>query len=108
MRLNRFFLAASLCTLSAVATAMPLVVSFVPHDSNSEVKPRGPKDQTGHFEFAFEDAEKKAPPAQPGGWGLANFPDQAGGKGPALLLPPDIALPPSKALTWTPLSTDPI
>jgi hypothetical protein len=88
MRLSRFFLAASLCTLSAVATAMPLVVSFVPHDSNSEVKAPGPKDQTGHFEFAFEDADKKAPPAQPGGWGLVNFPDHAGGKGPALLLPP--------------------
>jgi hypothetical protein len=84
MSIRSFFVAASLCSVAAASQAVPLVVSFVPHDSSSELKVKGPPQQTGHYTFAFEDKDKKAPPAEAYGFGLANFPSHAGGKRPEM------------------------
>jgi hypothetical protein len=88
---RRLLIAASLCFFSSVSQAGPLEVSFVLHDSESLTQPHGPKNQTGHYVFSFADAEKRPPPATPAGYGLANFPGQAGGGWPPGQMP---ALPP--------------
>lgn len=84
MHFKRLFVAASLCTAAAVSQAMPLVVSFVPTGSGTEINGHGPKSQDGHYTFAFEDGDKQAPSAQPGGYGLAHFANTGHDKGPAL------------------------
>jgi hypothetical protein len=84
MSIRSFVVAASLCSVAAVSQAVPLVVTFVPHEGSSEVKVQGPPHQTGHYTFAFEDEDKKAPPAQAYGFGLANFPSHAGGQRPEM------------------------
>jgi hypothetical protein len=100
MHLKRLFAAVALCAVSAVAMAMPLVVTYVPTGGN-DTHVRGPKDQSGHYTFAFADTEKAAPPAQPVGQGLAHFPAQAGGghgpgQGSGLDLFPETPLPPAQ------------
>jgi hypothetical protein len=104
MQFKGLWLAVSLSALSTLTHAVPLVVSFVPTEADAEVQTRGPQHADGHYTFAFVDGDKKAPPAQPVGQGLAHFPTHAGGKGPELSLPPVVIdLPPGQSLE-TPFS----
>jgi hypothetical protein len=99
MHFKGLWLAVSLSALSTLTHAVPLVVSFVPAEGGTEVKTRGPQHTDGHYSFSFVDGDKKAPPAQPTGQGLAHFPTHVGGKGPELHLPPVVIdLPPGQSL----------
>lgn len=79
MRFRSLLVTASLCFVSAVTQAGPLVVTFIPTTDNGQEAPHhGPKNQTGYYQFSHQDSgsNKQSPPAQPGGYGLANFPNQ--------------------------------